>query len=339
MTEAHHENGHFAQNWQQQLASAFTQIDELCAYLGLNANDLPICETAAQHFAIKVPLNFAASMEKGNPNDPLLRQVLPVTDELLDFPGFTNDPVGDLSAVAEVGVLHKYQGRVLLINTGTCAVNCRYCFRRNFPYADNQLSKQKQQAALDYITAAPSISEVILSGGDPLLLNDRQLGDLLTHINQIPHVRRIRIHTRLPIVLPARVTTQLVELLANSGKPIVMVVHCNHANELNPRVTTALQNLRHPQITLLNQAVLLKGVNDDAHVLCSLSETLFEHGVIPYYLHLLDKVRGAGHFDVSLPEALQLIAEVQAALPGYLVPKLVKEQAGAASKRYANDLL
>ncbi|MDD2724619.1 MAG: EF-P beta-lysylation protein EpmB [Methylovulum sp.] len=339
MTEKHDETEHLAQNWQQQLSGAFTCIDDLCGYLRLSKDQLPLSTAASQSFALRVPLSFAASMEKGNPQDPLLRQVLPVADELHLYPGFSDDPVGDLSAVAEIGVLHKYQGRVLLINTGSCAINCRYCFRRNFPYAQIQLGKQKQQAALDYIAADHSITEVILSGGDPLLLNDAQLGGLIQQINPIGHVQRIRIHSRLPIVLPARITDELVAILASSGKTIIMVVHCNHANELSPRVTTALKLLKSHGITVFNQAVLLSGVNDDAKILCQLSEQLFKHGVIPYYLHLLDKVRGAGHFEVGLTEALRLMQEVQTALPGYLVPKLVKEQAGAAYKRYAHDLL
>lgn len=333
MTEHVDETEHFSQTWQRQLSGAFTKLDALCGYLGLTIEDLPSAHAANQNFALKVPLSFAASIEKGNPNDPLLRQVLPVADELRDFPGFNDDPVGDLAAVAEIGVLHKYQGRVLLINTGTCAVNCRYCFRRNFPYAEIQLSKQKQQAALDYITADPSISEVILSGGDPLLLSDAQLAEVIKQLQKISHIKRIRIHSRLPIVLPARITDDLLAILAESSKSIVMVVHCNHANEINSRVITAFSRLKGQGITTFNQAVLLKGVNDDADTLCELSERLFESGVIPYYLHLLDKVRGAGHFEVSTERALELNLAMQSRLPGYLVPKLVTERAGAASKQ------
>ncbi|WP_019865663.1 EF-P beta-lysylation protein EpmB [Methylovulum miyakonense] len=339
MTEESYETEHFSLNWQQQLAGAFTRLDDLCGYLHLSMDGLPIAVAASQKFALKVPLSFAASIEKGNPHDPLLRQVLPIADELLNIPGFGDDPVGDLPAVAEIGVLHKYHGRVLLINTGTCAINCRYCFRRNFPYADMQLSRQKQQAALNYINADPSITEVILSGGDPLMLNDSQLAGLIQQLNQIGHVERIRIHSRLPIVLPARITDELLAILASSGKTIVMVVHCNHANELNPRVAAALARLKKTGIAVFNQAVLLKGVNDEAGVLCGLSERLFRHGVTPYYLHLLDKAQGAGHFEVGLAEALSIMREVQATLPGYLVPKLVKEQAGAAYKIYASDLV
>jgi len=334
MTELMPETAHFCQNWQQQLAQAFTNIDDLCRYLDLNPSDLPVSASAAQQFALRVPLSFAASMEKNNPNDPLLRQVLPITDELAFYAGYTNDPVGDLPAATQTGILHKYQGRVLLINTGSCAINCRYCFRRNFPYADLQLSKQQEHAVLQSIQNDPSIHEVIFSGGDPLLLNDARLTRLIEQINQIDHIKRIRIHSRLPIVLPARITPELINTLTQSPKQIILVLHCNHANELNQRVITACQQLKKHGITLLNQSVLLKGVNDDATVLCELSERLFQHGVIPYYLHLLDKATGTGHFAVSETEALLLMERVQASLSGYLVPKLVKEVAGAESKRY-----
>ena len=325
---------HFAMNWQQQLAQAFTNIDDLCRYLDLNPSDLAVSTSAAQQFALRVPLSFAASMEKGNPFDPLLRQVLPITDELAFYAGYTNDPVGDLPAATQTGILHKYQGRVLLINTGSCAINCRYCFRRNFPYAELQLSKQQEHAVLQSIQNDRSIQEVIFSGGDPLLLNDTRLTRLIEQINQIDHIKRIRIHSRLPIVLPARLTPELINTLTQSPKQIIMVLHCNHANELNERVITACQQLKKHGITLLNQSVLLKGVNDDTAVLCELSERLFQHGVIPYYLHLLDKATGTGHFAVSETEALLLMERVQACLSGYLVPKLVKEVAGAESKRY-----
>jgi EF-P beta-lysylation protein EpmB len=328
------ETAHFAKNWQQQLADAFSTIEDLCHYLNLNPNDLPVSATAAQNFPLRVPLSFAACMEKGNPFDPLLRQVLPITDELTFYAGYSNDPVGDLPAATQTGILHKYRGRVLLINTGSCAINCRYCFRRNFPYADLQLSKQQEHAAILSIQNDPSIHEVIFSGGDPLLLNDARLTRLIAQLNTIHHIKRIRIHSRLPIVLPARITAALINTLTQSSKQIILVLHCNHANELNERVITACQQLKKHGITLLNQSVLLKGVNDDAAVLCELSERLFQHGVIPYYLHLLDKATGTGHFAVSETEALLLMERVQARLSGYLVPKLVKEVAGAESKRY-----
>ncbi|WP_262964431.1 EF-P beta-lysylation protein EpmB [Methylobacter psychrophilus] len=333
MSEDLNETLHFTKNWQQQLAEAFNNIESLCHYLRLSVNDLPVSVAAAENFPLRVPLSFAASMQKGNPNDPLLRQVLPIKNELFAYPGFSNDPVGDLPSATQTGVLHKYHGRVLFINTGSCAINCRYCFRRNFPYADLQLSKQNENAGIQYIQDNPDISEVILSGGDPLLLNDTRLAKLVAQLNAIPHLKRIRIHTRLPIVLPARITDDLINTLTQSSKQIVIVVHCNHANEISPRVITAFKLLRNKGITLFNQSVLLKDVNDNVAVLCELSEQLFGQGIIPYYLHLLDKATGTGHFEVSETVAIDLIKEVQATLPGYLVPKLVKEQAGALSKQ------
>jgi EF-P beta-lysylation protein EpmB len=334
MSEPQSEIQHFAKNWQQQLADAFNNIEDLCRYLHLSPDDLPVSATATENFPLRVPLSFAACIEKGNPNDPLLRQILPVNEELFTYPGFSLDPVGDLASASQTGVLHKYHGRVLLINTGSCAINCRYCFRRNFPYADLQLSKQKEDAAIQAIQDDATVSEVILSGGDPLLLSDARLARLIQQLDNIEHLQRIRIHSRLPIVLPARITEELINTLSLSPKQIVIVVHCNHANEISERVIAACDLLKNSGITLFNQAVLLKGVNDNANVLGELSEQLFSHGIIPYYLHLLDKATGTGHFEVSEQEALALIRQVQTALPGFLVPKLVKEQAGAASKQY-----
>ena len=327
------ETVHFTKNWQQQLAEAFNNIEDLCHYLQLSSEQLPTSVNAVKSFPIKVPVSFAASIEKGNPNDPLLRQVLPIKDELTVHPGFSNDPVGDLAAAPQTGVLHKYHGRVLFINAGSCAINCRYCFRRNFPYADSQLSKQHENAGIQYLNEHTEVSEVILSGGDPLLLNDERLKNLIQKLNTVKHLKRIRIHTRLPIVLPARITEKLITSLTESTQQVVIVVHCNHANEINTRVINALALLRSSGINLFNQSVLLKGVNEHANILCDLSEKLFSNGVIPYYLHLLDKATGTGHFEVPETIAVELIKQMQLTLPGYLVPKLVKELAGALSKQ------
>ncbi|WP_411728564.1 EF-P beta-lysylation protein EpmB [Methyloglobulus sp.] len=325
---------HFAKNWQQQLSEAFTSIEDLCEYLELSLGDLPISSAASKNFALRVPLSFAASIEKGNPGDPLLRQVLPIRDELIDYPNYSHDPVGDLQATVQPGLLHKYRGRVLLINTGSCAINCRYCFRRNFPYGDLQLSKQQESGVIETIKTDPTITEVILSGGDPLLLSDARLVHLIQQLDTLDQVKRIRIHSRLPIVLPARVTDDLIKVLVNCSKQMVLVVHSNHANEINGRVISACNLLKSSGITLLNQSVLLKGINDNIDTLCELSEQLFTLGIIPYYLHLLDKATGTGHFEVSEVEAKVLIKQVQNILPGYLVPKLVKEVAGAEAKQY-----
>jgi len=333
MSELPIENLCIAKNWQQQLAVAFSNIEDLCRYLSLSYKDLPVSVAATKSFPLRVPIGFADCMEKGNPNDPLLRQVLPINDELEVYPGFNNDPVGDLASAPLSGVLHKYHGRVLLINTGSCAINCRYCFRRNFPYEDLQLSKQRESEVIQYIQDHADITEVILSGGDPLLLSDERLSKLLQQLNDIKHIKRIRIHSRLPIVLPARITPEFINTLSISHKTIVLVVHCNHVNEISESVISAFQRLRANGIIIFNQSVLLKGVNDNVAVLCDLSEKLFSHGVIPYYLHLLDKATGTGHFEVSESSAVAIIAEVQALLPGYLVPKLVKEKAGGLSKQ------
>ena len=321
------------QNWQRQLAEAFDSIEALCDFLELDPARLPVSAAAATAFPIRVPRSFAACMEKGNADDPLLRQVLPVLNETLSYPGYTKDPVGDREAGRHGLVLHKYQGRVLMINTGACAINCRYCFRRNFPYAEFRLHRQKQNRAIAYIAGDDSISEVILSGGDPLLLNDITLINLIEELNTIDHLRRIRIHSRLPVVLPDRITDAFCRMLAASEKKTILVVHCNHANEISPAVAAAARKLKAHGITLFNQAVLLQGVNDRADSLIRLSEALFEIDILPYYLHLLDKATGTGHFEVPENVALQLMKQLQDRLPGYLVPKLVKEIAGAAAKQ------
>jgi EF-P beta-lysylation protein EpmB len=318
--------------WQQELADAFTDMEALCGYLHLSCADLPISTAAAKKFPLRVPRGFAARMEKGNAGDPLLRQVLPVSDELKVFPGFHADPVGDLQAVSAPGVLHKYRGRALFITAGACAIHCRYCFRRDFPYAQLQLGKSKEDRAVAYIAEHNDISEVILSGGDPLLLNDERLHGLIAKLGRIGHLKRLRIHSRLPVVLPSRITDALIATLTNIPQQAVMVLHSNHANEISPTVVAACAMLKAAGITLLNQAVLLQGVNDNAESLCTLSEMLFAAGVLPYYLHLLDRAEGTGHFEAPETQAAALMRQVQQNLPGYLVPKLVREQAGALSK-------
>lgn len=332
MTGSTNANQHHSENWQQQLAAGFSDIEKLCRYLQLVPTDLGISRTAAAAFPLRVPQGFAARMEKGNPEDPLLLQVLPVEQEMHPYPGFGTDPVGDLDAVSETGVLHKYHGRVLFIISGSCAINCRYCFRRHFPYADVQLSRKKQRAAVQYIADNPAISEVILSGGEPLLWNDARLGELFQRLASIDHLQRIRIHSRLPIVLPSRITPQLLDCLGQSRQQVILVLHSNHANEISTDVASACKALRERNITLLNQSVLLKNINDSPGKLCLLSEKLFQAGILPYYLHLLDKTAGTGHFLVSETNARNIIREVQNRLPGYLVPKLVKEETGRLSK-------
>lgn len=318
--------------WQQELARAITAPEELLATVRLGPEWLPAARAAAQLFPLRVPRGFIARMRAGDPRDPLLRQVLPLAEECLTAPDFAVDPVGDAVAMTVPGVLHKYHGRVLLTATGACAVHCRYCFRRHFPYAEANPAAGHWQAALGYIAADDSIAEVILSGGDPLTLSDRRLRELTDALAPIPHVRRLRIHTRLPIVLPERVDDGLLAWLESLRQSCVVVVHVNHANELDAAVKAALTRLKNAGVPSLNQSVLLRGVNDNVDALAALSEALFACGVLPYYLHLLDKVQGAAHFDVPEDVACALVAQLRDRLPGYLLPRLVREDAGAPAK-------
>jgi EF-P beta-lysylation protein EpmB len=271
-------------------------------------------------------------MRRGDPRDPLLLQVLPLQAELEDVPGYHRDPVGDLASRAGPGLLHKYAGRALLVTTGACAVNCRYCFRRHFPYDEENASRDAFGPALEVIRADPTLGEVILSGGDPLTLGDRRLSALFHALQDIAHVRRVRVHSRVPIVLPERVDDGFLAAWAALGLQKVVVVHANHAREIDDAVRQAIARLRAAGTTVLNQAVLLRGVNDRADDLVELSEALFDAGVLPYYLHVLDPVAGAAHFDLPAATAQLLLAEVAARLPGFLVPRLAREEAGAPAK-------
>jgi len=318
--------------WQRALQDAVTDPAELLGLLGLGPQWLEPARAAARQFPLKVPRGFVARMRHGDPRDPLLRQVLPLGAELDEVPGYLADPVGDLAAKAGPGVLHKYEGRALLVTTGACAVHCRYCFRRHFPYDDENASRDGFGPALDAIRGDTSIGEVILSGGDPLALSDRRLSLLFEGLRAIPHVRRVRLHTRLPIVLPERIDRAFLD--AWTGVPLqkVVVVHANHAREIDGSVRAAIADLRATETTVLNQAVLLRGVNDSVANLVELSETLFAAGVLPYYLHVLDRVAGAAHFDLPVETAQRLVADVATHLPGYLVPRLVREEPGAPAK-------
>ncbi|WP_240502520.1 EF-P beta-lysylation protein EpmB [Methylocaldum sp. 14B] len=318
--------------WQAELADSFTKPADLFAFLELDEIHQAEFLEATDRFSFRVTQSYARRMSKRNPRDPLLLQVLPDAQELIDHPNFANDPVGDLKAVTAPGVLHKYHGRMLLITTGACAIHCRYCFRRNFPYDANMIGKRQEQDAVDAIRSDLSINEVILSGGDPLVLSDERLAQLIQKIGEIQHIRRLRIHTRLPVVLPNRITTELIAALTEARLKSVVVIHANHANEFDHDVNDALNALQKAGITLLNQTVLLKGVNDDAETLVRLSETLFENGVLPYYLHVLDKAQGTSHFDLSTEDALAIYQVMREALPGYLLPKLVREEVGRPYK-------
>jgi EF-P beta-lysylation protein EpmB len=305
---------------------------DLCRRLQLPAH----CESAAirasRDFPVFAPLSYIARMQPGDPHDPLLRQVLPLDDELAVVQGFTADPVGDLAAQRDVGLLHKYHGRALMITTGVCAVHCRFCFRRQYPYEDSPSIGARWPAAVAQIAGDPSLQEVILSGGDPLTLGDTPLAELAAMLAAIPHVRRLRVHTRLPIMIPQRVTDELVGWLRGTRLTPVMVVHANHARELDTDVESALGRLADAGIPVLNQAVLLRGVNDHADTLVELSQRLLDCRVLPYYLHQLDRVAGAAHFETPVEVGQRLIAEMTARLPGYAVPRYVREVPGAPAK-------
>lgn len=271
-------------------------------------------------------------MEVGNPQDPLLLQVLPLDAEFINTEGYNFDPVGDQQASPHPGLLHKYQGRVLIVVTGACAIHCRYCFRRHFPYSEHHIDNTQWQQNLSYIQADDSIHEVILSGGDPLSLSDERLQSMVNDLASIQHIKRLRIHTRLPIMVPQRVTSSLLDTLIGNRLYPVVVVHINHANEIDSDVSLALNRMKNAGITLLNQSVLLKNINNNIQTLSQLSESLMQNGVLPYYLHQLDKVQGAAHFAVGPFESRMILKGLRDQLPGYLVPKLVQETKGASAK-------
>ena len=320
------------EDWLTQLADVVTSPDELLHLLNVDADaNLLAGRDAKRLFALRVPRAFIARMEPGNPNDPLLRQVLTSKEEFINAPGFSTDPLEEQHSVVP-GLLHKYSNRALLLVKGGCAVNCRYCFRRHFPYAENQGNKRNWQQALEYISAHPQLDEIIFSGGDPLMAKDHELDWLLTQLESIPHIKRLRIHSRLPIVIPARITDTLVARIAASSLQVLLVNHVNHANEIDAAFRTSMRKLRMAGVTLLNQSVLLRGVNDNANTLADLSNALFDAGVMPYYLHVLDKVQGAAHFMVSDEEARAIVRELLTLVSGYLVPKLAREIGGEPSK-------
>lgn len=311
-------------SWQKELGFAFKDAVSLLQYLKIDPQLFAQADKARQLFPMLVPLSFANKMEKGNRNDPLLLQVLPQFEEFSDAIGYSHDPLGEQNN-AIAGMLHKYESRVLLILKSACAVNCRYCFRRHFPYSDNQLKREDWLQVVDHIAQDERINEVILSGGDPLMASTDFLTWLMKKIEAVPHITRIRIHSRLPVVLPARLDAKLIDWFSNLTRPTVLVLHINHPNEVDEDLCARLLQLKACGITLLNQAVLLRGVNNNADTLCALSERLFSAGVLPYYLFQLDKVKGAHHFEVSDDEARKLLAQMIKRLPGFLVPKLARE--------------
>ncbi|MBI0439171.1 EF-P beta-lysylation protein EpmB [Dickeya dianthicola] len=320
------------EDWLQQLTDVITDPDELLRLLTLdNHPQLTAGRDARKLFPLRVPRTFAARMRPGDARDPLLLQVLTAQDEFIATPGFSHDPLDEQHSVVP-GLLHKYHNRALLLVKGGCAVNCRYCFRRHFPYQDNQGNKANWRQALAYIRQHPQLDEIIFSGGDPLMAKDHELDWLLSELEQIPHLKRLRIHTRLPVVIPARITAELCQRLARSSLRVIVVTHINHANEINAEFTDSMARLRRADVTLLNQSVLLRGVNDSADTLAALSNALFDAGILPYYLHVLDKVQGAAHFLVPDDQARALLRELITQVSGYLVPSLTREIGGEASK-------
>ena len=318
--------------WLQQLADSVTNPTELLEILGLEQDENWRAGLDARRlFALRVPRPFIAKMEKGNPRDPLLLQTMTHRAEFDLTPGFSEDPLDEQHNVVP-GLLHKYHNRALLLVKGGCAVNCRYCFRRHFPYEDNKGTRHNWQQALDYIANHPELNEIIFSGGDPLMAKDNELDWLLTQLEAIPHILRLRIHSRLPVVIPERITDTLTARLHNSRLQIILVTHINHANEIDDVLKNKMHQLRKKGVTLLNQGVLLRGINDDAGILADLSNALFDAGILPYYLHVLDKVQGAAHFLISDDEARQIMRDLLARVSGYLVPRLTREIGGEPGK-------
>ncbi|MCH7312186.1 EF-P beta-lysylation protein EpmB [Acinetobacter sp. ANC 4805] len=324
---------HQEQNWQSQLSDLITDPLELLNLLELSTEQLLSgAILASEQFKLRVPRAFVGKMRIGDPFDPLLLQVLPHHLELEEHPEFVTDPLGEEAANQMAGVLHKYQSRFLLTLTGACAIHCRYCFRRHFPYQENLPKNDDWLNIKQYIEDNPAINEIILSGGDPLTLSNRKIALWLERLESLPQLKILRIHSRVPVVIPNRIDDEFISILKNSRLRIIVVIHSNHASELDDFTCSKLLQLSLHHITVLNQTVLLKGVNDSATTLTELSYRLFEARVMPYYLHVLDKVKGAQHFDLRSSEIDHIYSDVLASLAGYLVPKLVREIAGEKNK-------
>lgn len=318
-------------SWKSQLKSAFSCAESLLEYLQIQRKEYFELIDNNPSFTVRVPIAFADKMTKGDINDPLLMQVLSIQKENIQLSGYSEDPLLEQQG-QQPGLLHKYHGRVLLLLTGSCAINCRYCFRRHFPYQSDNKEQNNLQNNLSYIAKNNEIKEVILSGGDPLLTSDFQLARLIQQLESIAHVKYLRIHTRLPVVIPDRITQELLQILTKSRLNTSLVIHANHPNEIDSVTGSKLQQLIHTGTTVFNQSVLLKGINDNPDTLQALSERLFQYQIIPYYLHLLDPVAGAAHFDLSREFAVNLMQQMRSQMPGYLVPRLVLEEPNQSSK-------
>ena len=313
--------------WKAEMAAMVRDARTLCELLGFEPAAADEITRACGDFPLRVPRPYLSRIEKGNPRDPLLLQILPQLQELTQTPGYTVDPLEEADFTPVPGLLHKYRGRVLVVLNGNCAIHCRYCFRRHFPYQEHQIGQRDWQRIVDYIAADSSIEEVIFSGGDPLTSTDAALSSKVAQLDAIAHLTRLRLHTRVPVMIPSRVNDDCLAWIRATRLNVVCVLHANHANEIDVEVIASLARLRAEGVTLLNQAVLLKGVNDSVPALRDLSQLLFEAGVLPYYLHQLDQVQGAAHFAVSDVRAASLMQGLRDSLPGYLVPKLVREEA------------
>jgi len=319
--------------WIYDLANVITDLHDLFSLLSIDIKTVPADVLAAKRqFALRVPTPFISRMENGNLQDPLLRQILCDQKEMNIVDGYSADPLNEQNN-AIPGLLHKYHNRALLITKTNCAINCRYCFRRHFPYQQNQGSKLNLTKALDYIAQHSELNEIILSGGDPLIAKDHELSWLVKQLEAIPHIQRLRIHSRLAVVIPNRITDQLCEIFDQSRLNIILVTHINHPNEIDRSVIDAMHKLKRNDVTLLNQSVLLKEINDNANTLANLSNKLFTAGILPYYLHVLDKVQGAAHFFVDDKTAQSIMRELATQVSGYLVPKLAREVGGEKNKR------
>ena len=314
-------------------------MPELVKHLGLSEKLSQQGIEADQSFKLLVPRPYLSRIEYGNPNDPLLLQILPSAAEMQKVIGYTKDPLEEADHNPQKAIVHKYKRRLLVITTGTCAVNCRYCFRRHFPYGDNQLAQAEWQSVIEYLEKHPEVNEVILSGGDPLMMKDALLADKIRLLEALPQIKRLRIHSRLPVVIPVRVCDDMLTWINKSRLDIIMVWHINHANEMDNELAQAAFKLKQAGVTLLNQGVLLKGINDTVDAQVNLSEAVFDAGILPYYMFTLDPVEGAAHFDISIEDAQRLMGKVAAELPGYLVPRLAKEIPGKPAKSVFAPLL